>query len=230
MADAAASDILINNLGSIIAAVAALGTASMGLVDATKAFWGGPSNFGFGAIRTGITPFLPSTPDAKAFSRAVALQTLKANWMNGVPKADQKAKAKALIHLGLSQNNAAALANTAGVDPGKLTSLAKKTESGETPTPDEINVLGQFDVVVSAVLDNAYERAEQQYRNASKLLASIVSTVLGVVGSWLIGASGWLGLIVGLTATPLAPVAKDLATSLQAAVTAVQAVRRGGRR
>ena len=227
MADPA--DVLVNNLGSIIAAVAALGTASMGLVDAAKAFAGGPSNLGFGHIATSIQPFLVQDANAGAFSPTVLLQTLKANWVNGVPKADQKAKAKALIHLGLTQGNAEALAKAAGVDGAKLESLAAKTAAGQAASPDEINVLGQFDAVLSAVLDNAYERGDQIYRNGSKLLATIVSTILGMVGGVLIGGNIWIGLIVGLAATPLAPVSKDLTSSLQAAANAMQSVRRGAR-
>ncbi len=54
MADAAAATGLINgDLGNILnflSAAAGLGTAAMGLVDATKTFCGGPSNFGFGYI------------------------------------------------------------------------------------------------------------------------------------------------------------------------------------
>ena len=74
----------------------------MGLVDASKAFCGGPSNFGFGYIKTAIEPFLVKAPGAAtAFGNVQVLQTLKANWLNGVAKAEQKAKAKALVHLGL---------------------------------------------------------------------------------------------------------------------------------
>ena len=54
MADANSTNDAIANIGNIIAAVAALGTASMGLVDASKAIAGGPSNLGFGDIQTGL--------------------------------------------------------------------------------------------------------------------------------------------------------------------------------
>ena len=222
--------LLANNLGSIIAAVAGLGTASMGLVDATKAFAGGPSNFGFGHIKNSITHFLPAA--GAPLSSTAVLAALKANWVNGVPKADQKAKAKALIHLRLTPTTAPALGTAAGVDGTKLKSLADKIASGTAAMPEEINVLGQFDAVLSAVLDDAYERGDQIYRNRTKLLATIVSTILGLVGGWLIGGASeniLVGLIVGIIATPLAPVSKDLASSLQSAVTAVQAVRRGVR-
>lgn len=129
--------ILNGNLGNILnllSAAAALGTAAMGLVDATKAYRGGPSNFGFDYIKSGIEPFLIRSAGAPvAFGKTEILQTLKANWLNGVAKADQKAKAKSLIHLGLTQGNAAELAGAAGVDAAKLTSLAEKIANGTNP-------------------------------------------------------------------------------------------------
>jgi hypothetical protein len=227
-----------HNLLNLISAGAALGTAAMGLVDALKVFGEyGPSIVGFGDIRQAIGPFIVEAPDASTvFGRRQILQTLKANWLNGVAKHEQKAKAKALVHLGLTQGNAAALARAAGVDAAKLTSLAQKTANGATPTQDEINVLGQFDAVLSAVLDTAYERADQRYRNAAKVLAMFASLILGVIGGWLVyGGQGksylcskefFLCAVIGLAATPLAPVAKDLASALQAAMTAARAVRR----
>lgn len=237
MADLATSADLLNgdlsNIVNLLSAAAALGTAAMGLVDSAKAFWGGPSNFGFGYIARALHPFLIGTPGPPtAFGEPEVLRTLKANWLNGVPAADQKAKAKALIHLGLATGNANALATAAGVDPVKLTSLTRNVETGATPTQDEINVLGQFDAVLSAVLDAAYERADQKYRNACKALGMLVSTILAFFGGLIVYGTGifdprhfGLAIAVGLSATPLAPVAKDLATSLQVAVGAVRASR-----
>jgi uncharacterized membrane protein len=97
---------------------------------------------------------------------------------------------------------------------------------------DEINVLGQFDAVLSAALDAAYERGDQKYRNASKLLAMIVATIMGGVGGLIVfgipisNANLALSLLVGVVATPLAPVAKDLVSSIQAAVGAVGTLKR----
>ena len=97
-------------------------------------------------------------------------------------------------------------------------------------------ILGQFDVVLGAVLDEAYERADQKYRNAAKLLAVVVATVLALAGGWILASTPlaayfgsqqfFAALLVGISAAPIAPVAKDLASSLQAAVTAVGAARR----
>src|ERR1700741_4653600 len=78
-----------------ITAMGALGTAAFGLVDASKAFFGGVSNFGFGRIEKAVKPFMPSS--AAKDDTLVWRDTLRANWINGVPKEDQKAAAKALI-------------------------------------------------------------------------------------------------------------------------------------
>jgi hypothetical protein len=209
----------------------------MGFVDALKAFDGGPSNFGFSSIKRTLGPFLPKKANG-AFNEADLLEALKSNWINGVAKADQKAKAKALVHLGLTAGNAVELAQAAGVDEKTLASVANKVAGrvqGNTAlTPAEINTLGQFDAILSAILDEAYERADQQYRNGTKILAMIFAVVFGIAGSCLINGSNWkaagLGLLVGLVAVPLAPVAKDLVSSLQAAVAALQATQRGVRR
>jgi len=239
------ANLLNGNLGNIlnlIAAAGGLGTAAMGLVDALKAFGGGPSNFGFKFIKRAVHRFSPTNAGgAAAFGWHDIEQTLRANWINGVAEADQKAKAKAMIHLRLTKGDAAELAGLTGVDEDMLVSVAAKTTTGETVTPAEIAVLGQFDAVLTAVLDEAYERADQHYRNASKLLAVLVAIFLAVIGGWIIYAPGatdlWgyfktssfvLALLVGASAAPLAPVAKDLSSSLQAAVSAVGAARKLG--
>ena len=227
---------LLDNVINFIPAAGGLGTAAMGLVDASKYFDGGPSGIGFAGIAQALEPFLPApdSPGGTAFGRAEVLATLRANWMNGVAVSDQKAKAKALVHLGLTTGNAGRFATAAGVDPARLASLAAKMAAGTQPSQDEINVLGQFDAILSAVLDAAYEQAEQKYRNACKLLATVVSTVLGVLAGWFLNGQMLeyfassdfpLALLVGLSGAPLSPVAKDLVSSLQAASSAVGAAK-----
>jgi hypothetical protein len=231
----------LRNIVNLIAAAGGLGAAAMGLVDALKAFGGGPSCFGFDFIKEAVERFLPrASGGPTAFGRADILRTLQANWINGAPKYDQKARAKALIHLRLTHGDARALAALAGVDPATLQAVATKAMTGDKVTPQEIAVLGRFDAVLIAVLDEAYERADQRYRNASKLLAVALATIMAVCGGAIIyaqspAATFWgyfgtstfiLAVLVGLSAAPIAPVAKDLASSLQAAVGAVGAARR----
>jgi hypothetical protein len=218
------------NLVNLIAAVGALGTSAMGLVDTTKLFGGGPSNFGFGYIKSALAPFLDALAvSASPFGKHAVLRTLRGDWLNGVAMEDQKAKAKSLIHLGLSQGDATALANVAAVDPGKLQLAVQKTVSGQAPAPEEANALGQFDAVLTAVLDAAYERGDQKYRNAAKFLAMVTSVILGGIGGLIVFGADLTDLtfclVAGLIATPLAPVAKDLASSLQASVAAVSTLK-----
>jgi hypothetical protein len=233
MADLANGDL--GNILNLLSAVAGLGTAAMGLVDSSKAFMGGPSNFGFGHIKKAVGPFIKAA--GTAFDKQQIEGTLRANWLNGVATADQKAKAKSLIHLGLTPDTAGDLAKAAGVSDDKLKSLAAHVAAGAPASQDEINVLGQFDAVVSAVLDDAYERGDQIYRNACKLLAMGVSTVLAVIAGWAIAGETaryffsqnfFIALVLGLSATPLAPMAKDLASALQMAANSVGAVKRKG--
>jgi hypothetical protein len=245
------NDILNGQLGNILnilAAAGGLGTASFGLVDATKAIRGGVSNAGFRYVRKAIEPFIDSAgqPGPIAFSNADIIATLKANWLNGVAKADQKTTAKSLIRLNLTSDNAAKLAAATGVDPSELKTCAENIHKGVALTQQDFNILSRFDAIVSAVLDEGYERGDQQYRNTSKLLAAIVSIVLAAVAGGLIFTSTYvdtqvslsqkicdylqssqvlIAILVGVVATPLAPVAKDLSSTLSAAVKAVGVVK-----
>src|SRR5215813_6613461 len=90
----------IDDAGSAIAAVSALGTAAFGLVDATKVFGGGVSRAGFGYVDQAVRPYISfTTPQEGVFGTQQIIDTLRANWMNGMAKADQKAAAKSLIRL-----------------------------------------------------------------------------------------------------------------------------------
>jgi hypothetical protein len=94
-------NVLTGNITNLIAAAGGLGTAAFGLVDASKAVAGGMSNPGFGYIRQAVEPFVGTATGGSAtptaFGPASILATLRANWLNGVAKADQKAVAKSLI-------------------------------------------------------------------------------------------------------------------------------------
>jgi hypothetical protein len=222
-----------------VAAVGALGTASYGLVDASKAFGGGLSNAGFAFIRRTISGLLPgndSTKDGATLLGASAiLAELKASWLNGAPLKDQQAIAKSLIKLRLNADNAKALGERAGIDGDILKRVAIKISTGEALAQAETDVFGRFDLILATALDQAYQRADQRYRNWCKLAAVPVSMILAVVGGWSIHTGTywawnsqplWTALVAGLLATPLAPVAKDLSTSIQTAAQAAQALKK----
>ena len=229
-------------LTEIVTAIGALGTAAFGLVEATKVLGGGVNHFGFGGIETVVTALTPSAPanDAanagnaatprNALSQPKIIDTLKANWFNGTDLGSQKAIAKSLIKLNLNSENAGSLADATGVDKLKLKTIAENITSG-TALPIELSdFFGRFDLILTALLDEVYQRGDQSFKNGTKLCAMIASIALAVL-AWAATGTGTLGqaLIIGVIATPLAPIAKDLSTALATAVNAMQLVNKGGR-
>jgi CHASE3 domain sensor protein len=165
--------------------------------------------------------------------QADILKTLEANWVNGNDLASQKAIAKSLIKLHLSAANATAVAVKASVDPVVLTSVASNLETGTPLSQAQGDAYSRFDLITTALLDEAYQVSEQVYRNWTRTLAAVVAVVLAVAGAWsLEGASFWsvkeitLAVLVGLLATPLAPIAKDLSSALATAVNTMQLVKK----
>ena len=218
------------DIPSAIAAIGSLGTASFALVDTTKAFWGGVSNRGFGHIQSvlrGLFPIDDKTSGGAANYAAIR-GMLRANWINGTALADQKSIAKTLIKIRLDATNAAHLAHETEVDAATLATLAVKYESGAALTPEEMNVAGRFDLLLTTRLDEAYQRADQAYRNSSKLLAVVFSVLLAIGGKLTLGpVIDWgVAILAGLLAAPLAPVSKDIASALQASVKTLQAIRK----
>lgn len=222
-------------LAAAITAIGALGTAAFGLVDATKLFWGGVSNSGFVFITRLLKELAPDEKGVlhnSSITRAAISDTLKANWLNGVPESDLKSTAKSLIKLRLNATTAAHLAKVTGVDSTSLEVVATSLAAGAALLPEQMNTYGRFDLLLSTMIDRAYQRADQRYRNSAKVLALFMALALAEIAAWsLHSATGYdgsiyiQGLVAGLLATPLAPIAKDVATGLNSAAKAVQAVK-----
>lgn len=223
---------MLDSLSDLILAVGALGTASYGLVDVSKAFGGGVSNHGFARIAAAMKKLYPSGPGPLGL--AEVLDTLRASWLNGKPMREQIAQARCLIKLRFDPAGASALAAATGLDAVRLSALAGKLDQGAALDDADQALFGRFNDVVDALLDGAYQHADQAYRNAAKAWAVAVSLVLAIFGGWLLPHSDpywgtpefWQAVIVGLLAAPLAPVSKDLANALGAGVKALQAVRK----
>jgi hypothetical protein len=84
-------------------------------------------------------------------------------------------------------------------------------------------------LILTAVLDQGYERADQIYRNSAKGLSVIVAVALAIIGSYsLYGSFDHLApaVLIGLAATPVALIAKDLASALAAGVRAAETFRK----
>jgi hypothetical protein len=229
-------------LDRIVTAVGGLGTAAYGLVDALKGAFSSINHIGLKHIQKTVTELTPdqsgegvTAKPLNALPRQNILNTIAANWVNGTVVTSQKAIAKSLIKLHLSPDNAAALAAQTNVDPVLLTSIATKTAAGIPLLQPESNVFSRFDLIVTAMLDEAYQHSDQTYRNGTRLLAGFVAVSLALAGGWsLIGNEFWcwknnnlwLAVLVGLLATPLAPIAKNLSSALATAVNTLQVIKK----
>jgi len=255
-----------SQLPQIIMAIGGLGTAAFGLVDALKVT-GRINIIGLSGIKETVKKLTPdaqrqtpveetpteesgSSPSHNALPREQILKTICANWVNGTDLSAQKAIAKTLIKLHLNAENATALARRTFVDAKLLSSAAVKIASGSSTaqagpetalTQPESNVYARFDLIVTALLDEAYQHADQVYRNRTRALAAGISVVLALLGGWIVATSAGPGMpppdplvwkdwvlfaLVGLLATPLAPIAKDLSTALATAVNTMQQLKK----
>jgi hypothetical protein len=201
-----------------------------------------------------FAPTAADVPSARELSSTSILKSLSSNWIGGKDLPSQKAIAKTLIKLRFSAKNAPKLAALTGLDASLLTNVAEKlngiipagsvgqatvaatVEGSETPpdpidplglTAPEQDVYGRFDVLLSSAIDQAYESAMQTYVSWAKVAAGVVSIVLAEAAATALGHWDAYGkaFLVGLIATPLAPIAKDLSTALTNAANAVQSVK-----
>lgn len=212
-------------LSNLITAIGGLGTAAFGLVDATKVFGGGVSHIGFSGIRNAVTPLVPAA--THGLSPAHILETLRSNWFNGTDIAAQKSIAKSLIKLNLDPGNAAAVANATGVDATLLTAVATSMTTAVPLTATQSDFYARFDLILTAMLDQAYQRADHVYCNGARALATLFAIALAFGGEAALGKHEWgLAFLVGLLATPLAPIAKDLSSALATAVDTLQKAKR----
>ena len=187
--------------------------------DATKFFNGGISNAGFGKVRKALDPFSA----ALQAGQHGWIDTVRANWINGEPKDDQKTAAKSLVRLGLSSANASEMAPAGHVAPAALLAAMSAVENGVGLTAAQVNVLARFNSAIDAAMDAGFEQGDQIYRNASKVTAGIFAVALAIWGGIILHENLALAALVGVIAVPIAPVAKDLTSSLQAAVKALKA-------
>jgi hypothetical protein len=229
-------------LSQVITAIGGLGTAAFGLLEALKPLFGSINRIGLKHIQDTIGSLTPdqtgpglTANPRNALPHKSILETIEANWVNGTDINNQKAIAKSLIKLYLSAGNAEALAAKTNVDPEMLKSIATKTLAGMSLLQAESDVFSRFDLILTAMLDEAYQFSDQVYRNSTRTLAAMLAVLLAVAGAWsLEGQPLWrhwsdigLAILVGVLATPLAPIAKDISTALATAVNTMQAVKKG---
>ncbi|HEV2134730.1 MAG TPA: hypothetical protein VGR47_10775 [Terracidiphilus sp.] len=220
------------SLPDVIMAVGGLGTAAFGVLEAIKPVFPTLNHIGFGGIRRAVSNLTPEVAGGgapvNALPRSKVLDSLLANWVNGNDLGNQKTIAKSLIKLHMSTGNAAALAAATNVDAALLIQAAASIEAGAALTQQQTDAYSRFDLIVTALLDEVYQHADAYFRNWMRGLAAAIAVVLAVAGGYVVtdGFRNWgqllSAVLVGLLATPLAPIAKDVSTALATAVNTMQ--------
>jgi hypothetical protein len=121
------------------------------------------------------------------------------------------------------------------VDPDVLKSVAVSIANGTALTVQQNDIYARFDLILTALLDATYQRADKKYHNGTRGWAVVFSILLAIAGAGIIANRApwdltapqfWQAFLVGLLATPLAPIAKDLSTALATAVNTLQLVKK----
>ncbi|MEZ4701449.1 MAG: hypothetical protein R2834_14020 [Rhodothermales bacterium] len=203
------------NIGTIVLATGALGTAAFGIVEALK-WTNAVGLIGFGRLARLLGPVWASLERAygPAFEEVLA----------GQYRGDRFELIRMIrqgVRLGLTEENASRIAGFLGViDGDALTRAASRINSAEGMSEDLQHVLGRYELAVDARIESALAMAQNQYAGKLRFIASIIALAVGAgVGIYL--SQPFMGGLIGLAAVPLAPIAKDLVSALQAATAAL---------
>jgi hypothetical protein len=213
----------------MVGVIICVGVAAFGIVDAARSFFPGINRMGFVHIRKMVASLTPEMTGAplNTLTQAAILESLKANWASGVELNSQKTTAKLLVMMHLSPRTAAAVAARTNFDSAVLTEIAASITSGAELTKAQVDINARFDLIVSALLDEAYRNSDRVYRNGVHSLAALVAVITAFCIGW--GFTGismnyYLSttmdqyLLLGLVATPLPPIAKDVSQAVSSAV------------
>jgi len=215
----------IPEVSDLILAAGGVGTAAMGIVETMKASW--LPAIGFNKLDTDLKWADDAYKRAYGTSYGQMLESL---FRNGRGTGDLPRVLRQGVRIGLSPENAEAMAAALSVQPGNLKSVVEKVAGGTQLSDEEKNVLGRFEVSADARIDAALSLAETAYVNGIRgrafvvafLLSFAAALTLHVAGETTDAFSTYLGAaIVALVSVPLAPIAKDVAKGFQAAASAI---------
>ena len=212
--------ITITTLSSVIAAAGALGTASFGIVEGLK--WTALGTAGFSSIGSYLGHDLMGClrtaygPDFERLLRAQYRQDSQS----------QSVLAKSLrqgVRIGLTSAQAENVARFLGtVSPAALKQAVEAVESARQLGDADRAIIGRFELAADARIASALSRAQDAYLGWVRGSASACAIGLGVFAALLVGSDVADGLLVGIVAVPLAPIANDVVAALQAATKAMR--------
>ena len=215
-------------LAEIVAAVGTLGVAAVGVVEGLKTWdWFGLK--GFGCIKKTFGASLMDTLKV-AYGNDYE-ELLKAQYKSHGDNDKLTSTLRQGVRLGLKPENAEAIANAVGVVDGKILKTIADilTSAGTmTLTNEQTGLLGRFELAVDAKVDAAVSLAEVTYQRSMRNCAFVASIVIAAFSGMALAEFSldkvqWIWVfIIGVTAVPIAPIAKDLSTGLKAAATALK--------
>ncbi len=154
------------------------------------------------------------------------LDLLKGQYRKGRPKGGLGKTIRQGVRIGLTQENAAAMAKHVGVvAEADLEAAAKQLQEQGKLEENLRNILGRFELAVDARIDAALALAKSQYVGYVRMLASAVAVGLALIAALFLqpDKAGFItAIIVGIAAIPLAPIAKDVAKGLRVAGEAIR--------
>ncbi len=235
--DASGTDVALvtNNIGTMIVAAGALGTAAYGVIDGlkTSSFI---SCFGFGHLRRQLDRFSPVFRAAYGddYAEVLALYYAKDRASEAF-----MADLRQNVRLGLSALKEEGIREIEDVLQGRspehialLTNVREALAAGEDPERQAQIDFARLEALVMSRLDAGAAAAENAFKGKMKLSATVAALALSFLGLSVLvcagemvlsGASIGLALMVGIVAVPIAPVAKDVASGLNAAMKALRA-------
>ena len=209
------------DLVQMVLAAGALGTAAFGIVDGLKGTSIGEA--GFSTLSAMMGPL--KTALAKAYGNEF-LSLLAAQYRDGRSTGPLPRTLRQGARIGLTKDNAVEIAKFVGegiVDTSELVIIAEKIAGGRKLEDSERGLLARFELAVDTRIDAALALAEQKYTLVTRWWASGFAVALALIAAWALNADLVKGLIVGVVAVPLAPIAKDVASALQSATRALKA-------
>ncbi|MDZ7643541.1 MAG: hypothetical protein U5K76_04490 [Woeseiaceae bacterium] len=202
------------NLGTLVLAVGALGTAAFGIVEALK--WTSLGLLGFSRIGR-----LLGEPVMAALGVAYGpdyLALLRAQYRAGRRDASLASTLRQGARVGLTPETAAGMARAVGVVAEQdLREVATALAQGEELSAAQRGILGRFELALDARIDAALSLAADRYAGSLRVAASLVAITIALAVGLSRGQDLVLSLIVGVAAVPIAPMAKDLSSAIKAA-------------
>jgi hypothetical protein len=212
----------------IVGGILIIGIAAFGAVEIARSIFPSIDLIGFKEIKLMVVRLTPEDGELpqNILPRADILESLEANWKIGADVIYQRETAKSLVKIHLSPNNAAATATSVNIDPNLLRYAAVSLNTGESLPKADHNIYKRFELVVSALLDQAFQGASRTYRNSMKFWAAVICVIFSFSGcAGLEGLLFWnhpkdilMALMGGLVAAPIAPLAKDVSSAVSTAV------------